>query len=761
MLQAFAQSSGIDTTFTPGGGRNSGFDDEVLSIGVQPDGRLLVTGFFLNVGRTSRSGVARLNSDGTLDSGFNVGAGATTTNATAHTVFTHALQRDGRVIVGGRFHKINNAFRNYIARLNSDGSLDNGFTPSPNEWVVTLALQPDGRILIGGSFTLVNGVPRNRLARLNVDGSLDMSFDPGAGPDKSVAVLALQPDGKILLAGAFTTFNWENRSRLARLNPDGSLDSSFDPGAGPEKSVSALALQPDGRMVVGGQFFTFNGLPRNYVARLQTDGSLDMAFNPNLGLITAGGVLAAQTQVDGKVVVAGEFTTAQGINIARLNADGSKDASFNPGTGPSVPKYCCPWVLCMALQPDGKVLAGGDFTKFSGTNLNFIARLLADQGGTVEFSSAAYSVDEHGGTAPIAVRRTGSTNGAVVVNFLTTGGTASAPPDYAAQAGALTFAPGETNKVFTVPIFPDAQVEGNETVTLVLGNPIGGVILGAQSTATLTIIDNTNAVQNRAPVFPAQADRVIDELTTLVVTNTATDADVPANMLTYQLLSPPQGASIDANGVIRWTPGEAQGPATSTITTLVTDDGQPPRSATNSFTVTVNEVNSAPALLPISDQIVYPGTQLTVTNSATDTDLPANLLTFSLDPGAPAGAVLGPTNGVFTWTPPANQAPGTNLVPVRVIDDGVPSLSNTRSFNIVVVVVSRPEIESIVATPGNVMLSWSAVAGRNYQVQFKLDLNETAWTPLPEDVTATGPTASMTDLSAAGNRRFYRVVLVP
>jgi hypothetical protein len=140
-------------------------------------------------------------------------------------------------------------------------------------------------------------------------------------------------------------------------------------------------------------------------------------------------------------------------------------------------------------------------------------------------------------------------------------------------------------------------------------------------------------------------------------------------------------------------------------------------------------------------------------------DVPTNLLTFSLDPGAPAAALINPTSGVFTWAPATNQVPGTNTVTVRVTDNGAPSFSDTRSFRIVV--VSPPVIESIGSTNGNVTIYWSAIAGENYRVQFKAELSETTWNNLSGDVTATELTATKTDTSVSGNQRYYRVLLLP
>ena len=121
---------------------------------------------------------------------------------------------------------------------------------------------------------------------------------------------------------------------------------------------------------------------------------------------------------------------------------------------------------------------------------------------------------------------------------------------------------------------------------------------------------------------------------------------LPANVLSYQLVSPPAGASISSSGVISWTPSEGQGPGLTTFTTIVTDNGTPPLSATNSFTVTVNEVNSAPVLPDQSNRMIAELTTLTVTNTATDEDLPANVLIYQLV-SPPAGASIS-ASGVIT-----------------------------------------------------------------------------------------------------------------
>src|SRR5439155_118312 len=187
------------------------------------------------------------------------------------------------------------------------------------------------------------------------------------------------------------------------------------------------------------------------------------------------------------------------------------------------------------------------------------------------------------------------------------------------------------------------------------------------------------------------------------------------------------------------------------ITVRVTDDGSPPSSDARSFTVVVTEVNRAPVLTVLADQMIYDLSTLVVTNSATDSDLPANTLTFSFDPGAPAGASINPADGVFTWTPTASQVPGTNRVTVRVTDDGVSSLSDTQSFTIVV--APPPIIESIVASEGSITIRWGAVTGKSYRVQYTSSLDEPMWSVLGSDVTANGYTATQADVTTSGTER--------
>jgi uncharacterized delta-60 repeat protein len=359
----------LDTTFNP-----LGVGHTVFAVAVQTDGKVLLGGSFTICNSIVRNRIARLNSDGSLDTTFNPGMGA------SDTVFAVAVQADGKVLLGGEFFFYEGILCNHIARLNSDGTLDADFTNTgTDDRVNTVAVQADGKVLIGGYFTSYNGSWCNFLARFNSDRSLDTTFNPSTGTNTSVFAVAVQKDGKVLLVGDFTSYNGMGRKRIVRLNSDGSLDHSFDPGIGASDAVNTVAIQTDGKVLIGGRSDIYNNTIRSRIVRLNTAGSLDATFNP--GRINAS-VSAVAVQADGKVLLGGLFTIIEGGSsfnsitasgrIARLNSDGSGDMSFNPGTGANN------WVGSVVVQTDGKVLIGGAFTSYNSTTRNRIARLNSD-----------------------------------------------------------------------------------------------------------------------------------------------------------------------------------------------------------------------------------------------------------------------------------------------------------------------------------------------------------------------------------------------
>lgn len=407
----------FDTNFFTG----LGFDNLVRTIAFQSDGKMLVGGLFTSFNEEAISGVARLNPDGSLDNSFDLGHefvnvgiaivptdqgqfyvsgmrngnlfsiiyklmrlnadGSIDASFNRKTGFSAgtgrmALQQDGKMIVTGDFQAYNGTFRNSIARLNPDGSLDASFDTGTgfDFGTRTVALQPDGKIIVGGLFFKYKGIPRAGIARLYPDGSLDESFDPGLGFDGPVEQIVLQADGKILVCGAFKKYDGNACPSLVRLEPDGYIDQSFQTGTGFERLVRSISLQPDGKIIVGGDFLTYNGVARNRIARLNTNGSLDLSFEPAPILNAA--VYTTAVQADGKIIAGGLFDYDidgnRKIGLARLNADGRLDDSFGASLNP------IGLLTTLVLQADGKMIVGGRFNAVNETPINGIARLHAD-----------------------------------------------------------------------------------------------------------------------------------------------------------------------------------------------------------------------------------------------------------------------------------------------------------------------------------------------------------------------------------------------
>jgi uncharacterized delta-60 repeat protein len=374
---ADATTGNLDPAFPAGTGA-SGAGGTVYAAVQQADGKILLGG---QVGYgAARQHIARINADGSLDAGF-VPAG----NGMNNPVYAIALQPDGKIVIGGHFSMTSDqsVATGPVARLNADGSLDTGFAPvvfntgSPS--VDAVAVQADGKILIGGNFTSVDGVVCGCMARLNADGTLDTGFDADPGATGSLDGIIALADGKILIIGAFGSWNGTTRWYVARLNADGSLDTSFNIGSGFLGGYpGSLALQPDGKILIGGSFTSFNGVARGGLARLNTDGSLDSAFAAGAGIpkLSQNSIYGLALQADGKIIIAGRFASYDGIarkNVARLNADGGLDAGFMAtGAGPDSTANEIEAALVLA---GGKIFVGGMFTTFNGTDRGYIARL--------------------------------------------------------------------------------------------------------------------------------------------------------------------------------------------------------------------------------------------------------------------------------------------------------------------------------------------------------------------------------------------------
>jgi uncharacterized delta-60 repeat protein len=275
-----------------------------------------------------------------------------------------------------------------ISASGAESDLDAAYTPTvtppaSSAVVYAVATQPDGKSVIGGTFTLVNGQARTNIARLNLDGTLDAAFSPTLAPNGGVFDIAIQPDGKIVAVGNFTSVNGTSRLRIVRLNADGTQDAGFNSTAGVDNQILGVALQTDGKILIVGDFLNFGAAPRNYVARLDSDGTLDATFTPAAIVSnTASGTVRAVTPLaDGTIYIGGGFSSVGGVsrnNIARLTSTGSNDATFAPGTAANG------FVETVLPIAGGQIMVGGSFTTFAGNSRAGVVRL--NSAGTVDLT---------------------------------------------------------------------------------------------------------------------------------------------------------------------------------------------------------------------------------------------------------------------------------------------------------------------------------------------------------------------------------------
>lgn len=313
-------------------------NSQARNIIVQSDSKILVSGF-LSHSPSNKQNLFRLNSNGDIDNTFNL-----TNTLSMFQVFALALQNDGKIIFGQEVVTTGTAKRFY--RLNTNGDLDTTFNNGTgfNDTPYCIKIQNDGKILVGGNFTTYNGSSSNRLIRLNNDGTVDTSFNISGGFDATVRAIEVQTDGKILVGGDFTTFNGAAKKGFVRLNSNGTIDNYFYIGVGPNSNVNSIHIQTDGKILVGGLFSTFNNTAYKNLVRLLSGGSIDTSFNIGSGFvyqptnITGDNASRVNSiKVSGNnIIVGGLFSSVNNIaksNFVSLNMDGSIDSNFNIGTG--------------------------------------------------------------------------------------------------------------------------------------------------------------------------------------------------------------------------------------------------------------------------------------------------------------------------------------------------------------------------------------------------------------------------------------------
>jgi uncharacterized delta-60 repeat protein len=435
---ALAQAGFVDPSFLNG---MTGPNSWLWAAALQPDGKLLLGGQFTGFNGVPRGPVARLNLDGSVDTSFS--ASVTAGEPTIHSV---AVQPDGKVLVGGMFTGMNGTPRFRLARLNADGTLDTNFVATVTSsgsfiTVSHLALQTNSQVVIAGWFDTVNGVPRANIARLNSNGTLDSSF--AAGIDTPPNALALQADGRVLIGGAFSNVNGQARDHIACLNTNGSLNTNFL--ANVDGNVDTFATQPDGKVLIGGGFNTVNGQSRHRVARLNLDGSLDGNFQN--GMTGANDYVAGVAyDPSGKIVIGGQFATVNGIarpDVARLNTNGSLDTNFLANVDS--------FIELILVQPDSRVIIEGSYINtVDGRSRNRIARLQSSSApiiGPSRISAGVFSLE----VAAIAGKTYGVEASTNLANWSLVLSTNAAVDNFTFQDARVTQLPRRFFRVFKSP----------------------------------------------------------------------------------------------------------------------------------------------------------------------------------------------------------------------------------------------------------------------------------------------------------------------
>jgi uncharacterized delta-60 repeat protein len=352
-----------DTTFAEG----IADSNPVSSIAIDSDGKIVVVGGFSFFNGEPHSRLARLNSNGTTDAGFNPEYGGSYLAAVA-------IASDGKIYVAGNMYMIGSDILPGIARYNENGSTDSSFVTDANgnpPNLRSVVVLPDGKIVVAGGI----------VARLNTDGSTDNTFANVRFDHNQVGSLALAANDKVIVAGGFINYNGSIENYITRLNEDGTKDTAFDlgSGTGADDAILRAISQVDGSLIITGLFKHYNGVERNGIARITQDGVLDESFNPGSGVngVIYNSVLAP----DGKVIISGLFTAYNSIEVnklARLNTDGTLDTGFSTGTGfGSIYDFEGTTPL-IDVQADGKVFVGGNFVSYNGVPCAQLIRLNTD-----------------------------------------------------------------------------------------------------------------------------------------------------------------------------------------------------------------------------------------------------------------------------------------------------------------------------------------------------------------------------------------------
>lgn len=330
----------------------------INSMMLQSDGKIIFGGFADEEWYIIKRKIIRMNRDLSIDSTFLFDDKRVFTSRYESEFQTMALQQDGKIIIGGNFFEINGLVENNIARLNANGTVDNTYNQRTgcNGTILSSVAALRGKTLIGGEFSKYNYQLTSNIARLKRNGELDPTFNVGTGANGPVHTIALQSDGKALIGGNFTAYNGNSCKNIARLNTDGSFDKSFAKAMA-DNIVRKIDIDRNGKIIIAGDFKNVNGVSKAAIARLQSNGKLDGTFNASIEIDKGGAydfIISPRGQIYVAVILKNTLTYTYKTDVIRLNRNGTTDTTFRIPEGRLFYE-----VHKLAFNNDGQVLAGG------------------------------------------------------------------------------------------------------------------------------------------------------------------------------------------------------------------------------------------------------------------------------------------------------------------------------------------------------------------------------------------------------------------
>ena len=371
-------------------GNTLSYDNDINDIEISDDNQFFIFGSFTYIGTSWDNSVyknisAKLNEDLTVFPNYSLKTGSD------GVLFNAIEDNHGKILVSGQLHSYNNSYTDGVVRLNQDGTKDSTFFIAQNLGIGNIKVvcnQFDDKLIIGGYFSgNLDNVPTN-LARLNYNGTIDTSFHIGSGLDNFVESIVCQPDGKIIVGGDFLSLNGSTTKRIVRLNNDGSIDNTFDTGNGFDGRVRSIEFSSTGKIYVVGDFQTYNGTPSNYLIRLNPNGTIDTSFNIGSGFNNS--TFNVKELSNGDLLVSGNFTVYNNNSvraIIKLHPDGTiaNDIVFT-----QIENHPNNYVSDFIEQPDGKLVLSGYFLL---PDLSFMNILRLNSTGSIDSTFITHTVN--------------------------------------------------------------------------------------------------------------------------------------------------------------------------------------------------------------------------------------------------------------------------------------------------------------------------------------------------------------------------------